>query len=244
MRGLCYDKKSEPESFADKPAIEQEINHLIAPANDNSQIWQMPTPIILDSSELWQPSKTKVLATTITNQNANLRLASPQSFSSACIPFSTICSYLSSGLTSWVQSLAVNVQVSSTPKVSRHAFALLAFEPVTSTTQLSSAKTALKAIAEMQVSANSNKIINASFFDDKPSSTFQLVVATVNWISKTVSNKPFKTLHLDRIKRKMPFTFQLIVGSKQSIRGYRTALLSWQRVSKVSNHKNQAARPN
>ncbi len=36
MRGLCHDKKSELESFADKPGIEQEINHSIAPANDNS----------------------------------------------------------------------------------------------------------------------------------------------------------------------------------------------------------------
>ncbi len=39
MRGLCHDKKSELESFADKPGIEQEINHPIAPAYDDSQIW-------------------------------------------------------------------------------------------------------------------------------------------------------------------------------------------------------------
>jgi len=56
---------------------------------------------------------------------------------------------------------------------------------------------------------------NASSFDDKPSSTFQLVVVSVDWISKGISNKPFRTLCLDRIKNKMPFTFQLIVGSKQ-----------------------------
>jgi hypothetical protein len=36
-----------------------------------------------------------------------------------------------------VQSLAVKVQVSSTTKVSCHAFTLLAFEPVTSTTKVS-----------------------------------------------------------------------------------------------------------
>jgi hypothetical protein len=94
-RGLCHDKKSEPESFADKPGIEQEINHPITPANVYSQIWQMPTTINLDFSELSH-------ATTMTNQNAHLRSASPQSFSSACIPFSTIRSNLSSGLTSWV----------------------------------------------------------------------------------------------------------------------------------------------
>jgi hypothetical protein len=44
---------------------------------------------------------------------------------------------------------------------------------------------------------------------------FQLVVASVDWKSKAVSNKPFRTLRLDRIKSKIPFTFQLIVGSKQ-----------------------------
>jgi hypothetical protein len=37
-RGLCHDKKSEPESFAEKSGIEQEINHPIVPANDNCQI--------------------------------------------------------------------------------------------------------------------------------------------------------------------------------------------------------------
>jgi hypothetical protein len=175
----------------------------------------MPTPIKLDSSELWRPSKTEVLVNTITNQIAHLYSASPQSFLSAHVPFSTIHSNLSSGLTSWVQSLAVNVQVSSTPNVSHHVFALLAFEPVTSTTQISSAKTALKAIAEMQALANSNKKNYTSSFNNKPSSTFQLVVASVDWISETISNKPFKTLCLDRIKSKMSFTFQLIVGSKQ-----------------------------
>jgi hypothetical protein len=79
MHGLCHDKKSEQESFADKPGIEQQINHPIAPANDFSQIWQMPTTINLDSSGLSH-------ATTMTNKNAHLCLASPQSFSSARVP--------------------------------------------------------------------------------------------------------------------------------------------------------------
>jgi hypothetical protein len=83
MRGLCHNKKSELESFADKPGIEQEINHPIAPANDHSQIWQMPTTINLNSSGLSH-------ATTMTNQNAHLRSASLQSFTCARIPFSTI----------------------------------------------------------------------------------------------------------------------------------------------------------
>jgi hypothetical protein len=42
-----------------------------------------------------------------------------------------------------------------------------------------------------------------------------LVVASVDWISKAVSNKPFKTLHLKRIKSKMQPTFKLIFGFKQ-----------------------------
>jgi hypothetical protein len=117
-------------------------------------------------------------------QNAHLRSASQRSFSSVRVPFSTICPF--GGLSCWVQSLAVKVQVSSTPTVSRNAFTLLAFEPVTSTNQISSAKTASKASAEMQPSADSNK--NASSFDNKPSSTFQLVVASVDWKSKAISN--------------------------------------------------------
>jgi hypothetical protein len=168
-RGLCHNKKSEPESFVNKPGIEQEINHPIAPLNAYSQIRQMPTTINLDSSGLSH-------ATTMTNQNAHLCLASPQSFSSARILLSTFFSNLSSGLISWVQFLAVKVQVSSTPKVSCHVFTLLPFEPVTSTTQISSAKTALEPSAEMQPSADSNNINNASSFDDQRQAFFHISV--------------------------------------------------------------------
>jgi hypothetical protein len=100
----------------------------------------------------------------MTSQNAHLRLASQQSFLSVRVPFSTICPF--GGLSCWVQSLAVKVQVSSTPTVSCHAFTLFAFEPVTSTNQINSAKTASKASAKMQVPANSNKM----------PSIFQLIV--------------------------------------------------------------------
>jgi len=48
----------------------------------------------------------------------------------------------------------VKVQVSSTPTVSRHAFAMFAFEPVTSTKQISLPNTALNTTAEMQLSAD------------------------------------------------------------------------------------------
>jgi hypothetical protein len=41
----------------------------------------------------------------------------------------------------------------------------------------------------MQPLADSNKIYNASSFDDKPSSTFQLVVASVDWKSNLGYNQ-------------------------------------------------------
>ena len=95
------------------------------------------------------------------NQIGHLRLASPRSYTvSARKSFSTIHLF-QYGLSRMVHSLAVKVQASSTPKVSRHAFALLAFEPVTSTNQNSSATIALKAIAEMQVLADSEETCNA-----------------------------------------------------------------------------------
>jgi len=60
---------------------------------------------------------------------------------------------------------------------------------------------------------------NDSSFDDKSSSTFQLVVAFVHWKSKAISDKPFRTLHLDRIKNKIPSIFQLIALTfKRSIK--------------------------
>jgi hypothetical protein len=110
-------------SFADKPGIEQEINHPIATANDNSQIWQMPSPINLDSSELCCSSRTEVMkrrdkvysnTTTLTNQTAHLCLASPpRSFKSALVLFSTICSFGYS-LSCMAHSLQEKVTVTST----------------------------------------------------------------------------------------------------------------------------------
>jgi hypothetical protein len=51
-----------------------------------------------------------------------------------------------------------------------------------------SAKAALKAIAEVQASADKIKSNNVSSFDDKTSSTFQLVDVSVDWISKGITN--------------------------------------------------------
>jgi hypothetical protein len=137
---VLFNHSNQWESLADWPGIDEEINHPIATTNSSQT-----TPINLDSSGLCQ-------STTMTNQHSTAHLcsASPQSFSSARKPISTICSFQYGFSSSMVQSLAVKVQVSSTTKVSRHAYTLLAFEPVTSTTKISLAKTALKATAEMQ----------------------------------------------------------------------------------------------
>ena len=155
-------------SFADQPGIDEEINNPTAASDSSKNQCHMPTPINLESSGLRLLSRTEVLArrglvysnATLMDQdegmtkpqNAHLRLASQRSFSSVRVPFSTICPF--GGLSCWVQSLAVKVQVSSTQTVSRHAFALFAFEPVTSTKQISSPNTALNATAEMQPSAD------------------------------------------------------------------------------------------
>ena len=57
---------------------------------------------------------------------------------------------------------------------------------------------------------------NASSFDDMPSSTFQLVVASINWKSNAVSKKPNRSSRLYRIKSKMPFIFQLSIRCNRS----------------------------
>jgi hypothetical protein len=129
--GLCHNK-SEPESFADQPGIDEEINHPIAVTNN----FQQASPSIQYVSAI-----------------------NKQSFTSAHIPFSTIRSNLSSGMTSWDQSLAVKVQASSTQKNSHHAFALFACEPITSTKQISSAKTALKDATVGQVKQYTQRFI-------------------------------------------------------------------------------------
>jgi hypothetical protein len=74
----------------------------------------------------------------------------------------------------------------------------------------------------MQQSADSNNLHNASSFNDKPSSTFQLVVASVNWKSKAISNLGYNqhesscVFHLvARAKyhnKSNAFAFRLIVG--------------------------------
>jgi hypothetical protein len=89
-------------SFADQPGIENEINNPIAASNSTHNLWHMPPPINLDSSGLRRSSRTEVIkrrgkvysnTTTLMNQEAHLRLASPGSFKSALVLFSTICSF-------------------------------------------------------------------------------------------------------------------------------------------------------
>jgi hypothetical protein len=175
----------------EQPDIDKEIKD---PATENDKthnLWQMPSPMNLDSSGLRRSA-------TMTSQNAHLRSASPQRFSSARVLFSTIRSNLSSRLSCWVHSLAVKVQVSSTPTVSRHAFALLTFEPITSTTQISSAKTALKATAKMQASANSNKM----------PSIFQLIVGSKQMYKRK--------LQQDLVDFSLPKTISIAKSSAQT----------------------------
>jgi hypothetical protein len=90
---------NQQESLADQPGIDEEIDHPIATINSSQT-----TPINLDSSGLRR-------STTMTNQHstAHLHSASPQSFSSACKPISTICSFQYRLSSSMVQSLAVKV---------------------------------------------------------------------------------------------------------------------------------------
>jgi hypothetical protein len=119
-------------SFVDQPGIKNEIHNPIANSNSSQSHWHMPTSIILDSSGLCCSSRTEVLnrhgkvyssTTTLMNQDAHLRLASPQtthlhsaspqSFKSALVLFSTICSF-GYGLSCMAHSLQEKVTVIST----------------------------------------------------------------------------------------------------------------------------------
>ncbi len=154
-------------------------------------------------------SQVYLQATTMTNQNAHLCLASPQSFSSARIPFSTIRSSLSSGLTSWVQSLAVKVQVSSTPNVSCHAFTLFVFEPITSTKQISLPKKALNATAEMQPSADISQHLGTQLI-------FQMIDASIpNTDEMCSASQMAANEHKGLFNCKTAPTFKLIFSFKQ-----------------------------
>jgi hypothetical protein len=99
--------------------------------------------------------------------------------------------------------------LSSTTKVSCHAFALLAFELVTSTTNISSAKSALKALAEMQPSADISQNLGSQLI-------FQLIdVSISNKDEMCSASQLAANEHKGLIKSIMPFIFQLSVGSKQ-----------------------------
>jgi hypothetical protein len=92
------------DSLSDQPRIDEENNYPIA-ASGSSQ----PTPINLDSSGLRCSSRTEVLNrrglvysdTTLMDhderptspQTAHLRLASQRSFSSARLPFPSVCPF-------------------------------------------------------------------------------------------------------------------------------------------------------
>ncbi len=240
MRGLCHGKKAEPESLADQPTINEEIDHSIAASDSSKNQWQMPTPINLDFSRLSH-------ATTMTNQEAHLHSTSPWSFSSARKLFSTICSFQYGLSSSMVWSLAVKVQVSSkltvsryaftlltfepvtsTTKVSRHAFTLLSFEPVTSTTKVSCHAFALSAFELVTLTTNISSAKSAlkALAEMQPSADisqnlgsqhiFQLIDASISNKDEMCSASQLAVNeHKGLIKSIMPFIFQLIVGSKQ-----------------------------
>jgi hypothetical protein len=113
-------------SFVDQPGIENEINNPIAASDSTHNLWHMPPPINLDSSGLNCSSRTEVMkqcgkvysnTTTLMNQEAHLRSASPQSFKSALVLFSTICSF-GYGVSCMAHSLQKKSTVASTAKVS------------------------------------------------------------------------------------------------------------------------------
>jgi hypothetical protein len=116
-----------------------------------------------------------------------------RSFTSARVLLSTFNgSTLSSRMACWVRTLMVKVQLlhqtnHAVPSEWWHE--QQHYVPFAFCWDLhQSAIAALKAMVEVQASADKTQPNNASSFNDKPSSTFQLVVASVNWKSK-----PFQT---------------------------------------------------
>jgi hypothetical protein len=212
---------NQQESLADQPGIDEEINYPIA-----APVSSQPTPINLASSGLCCSFRTEVLNrrglvysdTTLMDlderptspQTAHLHSASQQSFSSARVLFSTICPF--GGLSCWVQPLAVKVQASS--------FTLFAFEPVTSTKQISSPNTALNATAEMQPSADISEnlgtqliiqLIDAYISNrDEMDSASQLVAKLLHHESSCASQLAARTQCLK--SHKTSCVFQLVVA--------------------------------
>jgi hypothetical protein len=73
-----------------------------------------------------------------------------------------------------------------------------------------SAKAALKGIAEVQTSADKTKPNNASSFNNKPSSTLQLIVASVN---DKLSKDSTKIYNASSFRHMASSTLQLVVAS-------------------------------
>ncbi len=196
------------------------------PTNNSKDQWQMPTTINLNSSGLSH-------ATTMTNQEAHLQSASPRSYTvSACEPFSTICSFQYGLSSSMDHSLAVKVQASSTLKVSHHAFALLAFEPVTSAKQISLPKTALNATAEMQLSADISQNLGTQLI-------FQLIdVSISNKDEMCSASQLAANEHKGLFNYETVSTFRLIVRFKQQYqRKMQRDLVDFSSLKTISNAK-------
>jgi hypothetical protein len=146
----------------------------------------------------WVHSHWKTTANLFNAQHSIQFARIKRSFISARVLISTFDgSTSSSRMVCWVCTLTVKVPLlhqTNHAVPSKWWYKQQHYVPLVSCWDLhQSAKAALKAIAEVQASADKTKPNNASSFNDKPSSTFQLVVASVDWISKSISS-------LDQIK--------------------------------------------
>jgi hypothetical protein len=141
----------------------------------------------------WVHSRLKTTADLFQASHSIQFACSKRSFISARALISTFDgSTSSSKMACWVRTLTVNVPLlhqTNHAVLSEWWYTQQNYVPFISCWDLhQSAKAALKAIAEVQASADKIKSNNVSSFDDKPSSTFQLVVVSVDWISKGITS--------------------------------------------------------
>ncbi len=141
----------------------------------------------------WVHSNWKTTADLLNAQHSIQFACIKRSFISARVLISTFDgSTSSSRMACWVRTLRVKVLLlhQTNHKVpSEWWYKQQHYVPFVSCWDLhQSAKAALKAIAKVQASADKIKPNNVSSFDSKPSSTFQIVVTSVNWISIGISS--------------------------------------------------------
>jgi hypothetical protein len=141
----------------------------------------------------WVHSHWKTTADLFNAQHSIQFARIKRSFISARVLISTFDGLTSSSrMACWVRTLTVKVPLlhqTNHAVLSEWWYKQQNYVPFVSCWDLhQSAKAALKAIAEVQASADKIKSNNVSSFDDKTSSTFQLVDVSVDWISKGITN--------------------------------------------------------